>query len=99
MDIRIIDQENGVRVGVYEPGNGIRYTAVAVPWSTMETMGRMGTVDAGWLVVYGNEANAHLLQSGGYLADRYIQEHFDVGTNDSPWAGDLIRALIGRPGG
>jgi len=88
--------DDGMRVGEYVPGNGIRYTAVAMPWVVEKHMGALGHVEDGWLVVYGNKATAHLFQATGYLADRYIAEKLKVDERDFPWAGDLIRALVDR---
>ncbi len=89
-----IHHETNYRVGEWEPGNGTRYTAVAVPWVTPIQMNNMGYVEEGWLVVY--RGRAHLLQPAGSLADRYLAEHFDIRPGDFPWAGDLIRALVER---
>ena len=83
------------RIGEYEPGNGTRYTAVAVPWraGSTQVMGSMGFVTKGWLVVSGNSARAYLFQEGGYLVDDTIQEHLGGYDGDYPYFGDLIRAL------
>ncbi len=90
-----IHHEEHYRVGEWNPGNGTRYTAVAIPWTTAIQMNRMGYIETGWLVVYGS-GNAHLLQPAGHLADHYLAEHFDILPGDFPWAGDLIRALVER---
>jgi hypothetical protein len=93
-DIQITVQ-GSTRIGEYEPGNGTRYTAVAVPFSHNAVMGTLGMVADGWLVAYGN-GRAHLFQRGGYLADSYLSEKLGVREGDLPWAADLIRELIGR---
>lgn len=95
MELTIHHHGANYRVGEWEPGNGTRYTAVAIPWSTPISMGHMGFVKEGWLVVYGS-GKAHLLQKVGYLADPYLAEHFGILPGDFPWAGDLIRALVDR---
>lgn len=88
------------RIGEYEPGNGTRYTAVAVRWraTPYQVMGAMGFVSDGWLVVSGNSAKAYLFQQGGYLVDYTIQEHLGGYDGDYPYFGDLVRELIGREG-
>ena len=91
-----IHHETDYRVGEWEPGNGTRYTAVAIRWVTPILMNRMGYVEDGWLVVCGLTGKAHLLQARGYLADHYLAEHFGILPGDFPWAGDLIRALVDR---
>tara|TARA_Y100000310_G_scaffold326184_1_gene390750 strand:+ start:2797 stop:3102 length:306 start_codon:yes stop_codon:yes gene_type:complete len=88
--------DNGVLVGEYEPGNGTRYTAVAVPWAFEDMMGALGQVSEGWLGGSGNTARTYLLQRGGYLVDDYIQSKFGGLPGDYPYFGDLIRALTGR---
>jgi len=90
-----ITVKGDLRIGEYEPGNGTRYTAIAVAYSHDQPMGVMGMVADGWLVAYGN-GRAHLFQRGGYLADSYLSEKLGVREGDLPWAADLIRELIGR---
>ena len=95
-DIQITVQGN-TRIGEYEPGNGTRYTAIAVPIShDGAPIGVMGAVSDGWLVAYGISGRAHLFQPNGHLADDYLMEKLDVRPGDLPWAADLIRELIGR---
>jgi len=95
-DIQITVQGN-VRIGEYCPGNGTRYTALAVPIShDGAPIGVMGAVLEGWLVAYGLTGRAYLFQRGGYLADSYLAEKLGVRPGDLPWAADLIRELIGR---
>jgi hypothetical protein len=95
-DIKITVQ-GSTRIGEYSPGNGTRYTALAVPIShDGAPIGVMGAVLEGWLVAYGLTGRAHLFQSDGYLADSYLVEKLGIKPGDLPWAGDLIRELIGR---
>ncbi len=94
MELTIYHEAN-YRVGEWEPGNGTRYTAVAIPWTSPMLMGTMGFVEEGWLVVYGS-GKAYLLQPAGILTDQYLAKHFDIRPADFPWAGDLIRALVDR---
>ena len=93
-----ITQTQYCRIGEYEPGNGTRYTAVAVPWHAAPTqvMGALGYVTSGWLVVSGNSARAYLFQEGGFLLDVAIQQHLGGYEGDYPYFGDLIRALTHR---
>ena len=86
-------------VGQYEPGNGTRYTAVAIRWRSSPdlVMGRIGVVSDGWLLVSGNSGRAYLFQRYGPLVDDYIQDHLGGSAGDYPYFGDLVRALIGRP--
>jgi len=94
-EIQITVQGN-VRIGEYCPGNGTRYTAIAVPIShDGAPIGVMGAVSEGWLVAYGN-GRAHLFQKDGYLSDGYLAEKLGVRAGDQPFAGNLIRELIGR---
>ena len=96
-DIKITVQGNNVRIGEYSPGNGTRYTALAVPIShDGAPIGVMGAVLEGWLVAYGLTGRAHLFQRDGHLSDGYLAEKLGVRAGDQPWAGDLIRELIGR---
>lgn len=95
-----LTQDGSNYIGEYEPGNGTRYVAVATPWNAgLIPMGQMGSISAGWLVVFGNNGQAHLFQKGGYLTDSYVQEHLGGYPGDYPHIGHLIRALINRPGG
>jgi hypothetical protein len=93
-DIQITVQGD-LRIGEYSPGNGTRYTAVAVAYSHDQPMGVMGMVADGWLVAYCN-GRAHLFQKNGYLGDGYLSEKLDIRPGDQPFAGNLIRTLIGR---
>ena len=94
-DIKVTVQGN-TRIGEYEPGNGTRYTAVAVAYSHDQPMGVMGMVQSGWLVAYGLTGRAHLFQRDGHLSDGYLEEKLGIRPGDFPWAADLIRELIGR---
>ena len=99
-DIKITVQGN-TRIGEYSPGNGTRYTAIAVAFfqeNVPDTipMGVMGMVQSGWLVAYGLTGRAHLFQRDGHLSDGYLEEKLGVRPGDQPWAGNLIRTLIGR---
>ena len=86
-------------IGEYEPGNGTRYTAVAIPWRATpdQVMGKLGFVSDGWLVVSGNSGCAYLFQrDGGILTDSYIMRLLGGVSGDYPYFGDLIRRLINR---
>ena len=93
-----ITQTHGCIIGEYEPGNGTRYTAVAIPWKAPadRVMGALGFVSDGWLVVSGNSGRAYLFQREGYLLDYHIQEHLGGYPGDYPYFGDLIRSMIKR---
>ena len=91
-----ITVQGDLRIGEYEPGNGTRYTAIAVPFSHEKPMNGMGIVSDGWLVAYGISGRASLFQADGYLSDSYLSEKLDIRAGDLPWAADLIRELIGR---
>ena len=92
-----ITVQGDLRIGEYCPGNGTRYTALAVPIShDGAPIGVMGAVLEGWLVAYGLTGRASLFQADGYLADLYLMEKLGVRPGDLPWAADLIRELIGR---
>lgn len=86
--------------GTYEPGNGASYTAVAIPWiGPNQSVGVIGEVDEGWLVVAGN-GRAHLFQSKGFLTDDYVEEKLGGGCwwqEDIPHLALLVRTLLGRP--
>lgn len=94
-----ITYDKQIRIGEYEPGNGTRYTTVAIPWHDHESliMGCLGTVSNGWLVVSGNTGKAYLFQREGFLLDTYIQEHLGGSFGDYPHFGDLVRKLVDRP--
>ena len=98
MEPRITQQSNYF-IGEYEPGNGTRYTAVAVPWNggDMLLMGALGVVSNGWLVISGNSGQAYLFQNYGSLTNEYIQEKLGGYGGDYPYFGDLIRQLVERP--
>ncbi len=89
-----------MKIGEYEPGNGTRYTLIAMPWDSGPTgvMGELGYVSTGWLVVCGNTGRSHLLQADGFLADRYVEQHFGGHGEDVGYTAELICALTGRPG-
>ena len=93
----LITEQGTTRIGEYEPGNGTRYTAVAVPWTNGYhlSMGALGVIDEGYLVVSGNTARAYLLRPGNHFVDDYLQKHFGGLVGDYPYMGDLIRALVG----
>ena len=93
-----ITQTSSCIIGEYEPGNGTRYTALAIPWKAQESqvMGALGFVSDGWLIVSGNSGMAYLLQKGGYLLDEYVQKHLGGYRGDYPYFGDLIRSMIKR---
>ena len=95
-----ITQRQSCIIGEYEPGNGTRYTAVAIPWKARndQVMGVMGFVSDGWLVVSGNSGRAYLFQKDGYLVDDAVQEHLGGYPGDYPYFGDLIRSMIQRDG-
>ena len=95
-----ITQTQSCTIGEYEPGNGTRYTAVAIPWMGREdqVMGALGFVSDGWLVVSGNSGRAYLFQKDGYLVDAAVQEHLGGYPGDYPYFGDLIRSMIQRDG-
>ena len=94
-----ITVEGNCIVGEYEPGNGTRYTAIAVPWTNGRdrSMGIMGCVSNGWLVVSGNSGQAYLFQKDGPLIDNYLIKKLGGYPGDYPYFGDLIRTLIMRP--
>ena len=72
-DIQITVQGN-VRIGEYCPGNGTRYTALAVPIShDGAPIGVMGAVLEGWLVAYGLTGRAYLFQRGGYQTATWLR--------------------------
>lgn len=85
-------------MGEYEPGNGTRYTAIAIPWKGPSmAMGLLGEVTDGWLVTSGNSGRAALFQKYGKLVDKYIQQKLGGVDEDYPHFGDLIRRMIDRP--
>lgn len=93
-----INVHGHLKIGEYEPGNGIRYTAVATLWAAGPvSMGVLGVVSDGWLVVSGNSGKAYLFQHGGYLIDSYIQENLGGSPDDFPYFGDLVRLMVGTP--
>ena len=97
---KITQVHNSCIIGEYEPGNGTRYTAVAIPWKAPadRVMGALGFVSDGWLVVSGNSGRAYLFQRGCYLLDDDIQEILGGHPGDYPYFGDLIRSMIMRDG-
>ncbi len=93
---KITPQGTGI-IGEYEPGNGIRYTAIASWWNSPTIlMGVLGQVDHGWLVTSGNTGRSYLFQMSGTLTDKYIQRKLGGVDEDYPYFGDLIRKLIHR---
>lgn len=95
----IITRQGDMVIGEFEPGNGTRYTAIAVPWAAHSDlmMGALGALANGWLVTSGNTARSYLFQKEGALTDRYIQERLGGGPPDYPFFGDLIRQMLQRP--
>ncbi len=93
-----------MKIGESEPGNGMRYTAIAIPWENYPDgaqapimVGALGSVSKGWLVVSGLTGQAHLFQEDGTLVDRYIHEKLGgSAARDYPYFGDLIRDLTER---
>lgn len=95
---RVIETRHG-RFGEYEPGNGTRYTAMAIRVVGKVSFGSLGSVTNGWLVVNGFNGKAYLFQASQVqpLADEYIQEKLGGLEGDYPYFGDLVRKLLGRP--
>lgn len=95
--IRVIRNQS---IGEYEPGNGVRYVAVAIPWiGPNVSMGGLGEVEDGWLVAAGN-GRASLFQAKGFLTDEYVEEKLGGGYirhEDTPHFAHLVRTLLGRP--
>lgn len=92
--------------GIYEPGNGTRYTAVGVflPGG-LDSMGMLGTANGEgrgcWLVTLGNTGRAYALQPDGskFLHPDYVAKKFDLTSGeDARHATALIASMIGRPG-
>lgn len=100
-NVPLITESTGlatVRVGEYEPGDGKRYTAVALRWETNSKagLGALGHVRDGWLVTYGNNGKSYLLQRAGVLVDDYLAEKFSISDQELPHAADLLRRLLDR---
>jgi len=86
------------RLGVWEPGNGTRYTAIAVPWhdSSQRSWNQLGSVRKGWLVVTGS-GRAYLLQEHIVLLPGYVGEKFGYNINDAYFVALLINELLRGP--
>jgi hypothetical protein len=54
------------------------------------------TIQGGTRIAYGLTGRAHLFQRDGHLSDGYLREKLDIRAGDEPFAGNLIRTLIGR---
>ena len=100
MPIPVIRVVEGKSIGVYEPGNGVRYSAVAIPWIAPSVyLGDLGEVAVGWLVAGGN-GRCYLFQAKGFLTDGFVEEKLGGGWiqhEDIPHFAHLIRTLLGRP--
>lgn len=99
----VVKMRPGDRIltGIYEPGNGTRYMAMAVQIWGRYSLGALGAITDGWLVVNGNNGRAYLFQGDEKqpLKDIYIREKLGGRDDDYPHLGDLVRKLTGRPGG
>lgn len=100
MPIPVIKVIGNQSIGVYEPGNGVRYVAVAIPWIGPQiSMGGLGEVADGWMIAAGN-GRASLFQAKGFLTDDYVREKLGGGyiqQEDIPHFAHLVRTLLGRP--
>jgi len=95
--IRMIELNEHILVGEYEPGNGTNYKAIAVRWPSDASFNCLGTINpGGWLIVNCNNGLAYLFKEKGLLADWYIQEKLGGTKEDYPYFGDLVRKLISR---
>jgi len=105
------DAPDAMRLGIYQPGNGTRYTVLAMRWSappptstvyplTPVSLGELGYVPNGWLVVIcmSVPGKAYLLADSGFLATSYVMSHFKIDSEeDANHITHLISRLIGRP--
>lgn len=92
-------RDHKVLTGTYEPGNGTRYLAMAIQIWGRYSLGALGAITDGWLVINGNNGRAYLFQGNDQpLMDSYIKKHLGGHDSDYPHLGDLVRKLIGRPG-
>jgi len=95
--LRIVTLLGGLTYGEWEPGNGTRYTALAVPIKDLPgSVGVVGRIDEGWLVVCGLTGRAYLLQKRGYLDPLYIAEKFGLVGEDIEYFTELLRKMLGR---
>jgi len=95
--IRIIELNEHILVGEYEPGNGTNYKAIAVRWLSDASFNHLGSIHTGgWLVISCNTCLAYLFQERGILVDWHIQEKLGGTKEDYPYFGDLVRKLISR---
>lgn len=85
-----------MRIGEYEPGNGMNYKAIAVKFPFHSNFNALGRISTGWLVVNCNTGLAYLFQEKGFLVDDSIQEKLGGLNADYPYFGDLVRKLIFR---
>jgi len=92
--MQIKELDNGIRIGEYEPGNGTRYVAIAVPWHYDGSMNCLGRVADGWLVVNCMNGLSYLFQKEGYLDDSYIKEKLGGFEGDYPYLGDVVRFVL-----
>ena len=82
----------------FSPGDGLTYRIVAIPIQELDC-GILGRVEPGWLIVNGNNGNAHLFADTGYLSAGYVAEKLygvrNRGQDDFIDEVQCITALIG----
>lgn len=86
-----------VRKAAFSPGNGYRYTVLAVLLDGVGDMGAMGQVDPCWLVVVGNNGSAYLFGEGlPFISVRYVAEKFRLGREDAEAVAACVALLLNR---
>ena len=88
---------NGVRIGIYEPSNSTRYSAIAVPMIGHVNCGWLGSVTNGWLVVSGmSNTRGYFMAKKGPIHISIAQEKFGLHGIDAECFTILLRSLLDR---
>ena len=81
----------------YEPGNGERYTIIAIPVDQWIGAANLGSISSGWIIINANNRLSYMFQKTGYLTPKYIAEKFHVYEEDAEHLAFLICTVTGRP--
>ncbi len=88
---------DGALKAEFSPGNGYRYTVLAVLLNDVGDMGAMGAVEPCWLVAVGNNGSAYLLADGrDFISVRYVAEKFRLNQDDAAAVAACIADLLDR---
>ena len=95
MAVPLVEHRDSYIYGKYEPGNGTRYTAVAISTNGYLSLGWLGSVEDGWIIASGMASQkAYLITKHEYLHPDYVGEKFDLRGEDAEMFTELLKAML-----